>query len=216
MDAGVPIRAPVAGVAMGLVKEGSRFQVLTDILGDEDHLGDMDFKVAGTKDGITALQMDIKITSITREIMKVALEQARAGRLHILGRDEQGPRQAAREHVRVGADHHHLEDRSGEDPRRHRQGRRGDPSDHRGDRHLDRHRERRHGEDRLGAGCRRPRGAAAHRIDHGRRRSGPRLRRQGRAPDGLRRLRDHSSRAATAWCTSRRSPRSASSASATS
>jgi polyribonucleotide nucleotidyltransferase len=85
MDAGVPIKAPVAGVAMGLVKEGSRFKVLTDILGDEDHLGDMDFKVAGTKDGVTALQMDIKITSITREIMKVALDQARDGRLHILG-----------------------------------------------------------------------------------------------------------------------------------
>ena len=85
MDAGVPIKAPVAGVAMGLVKEGARFQVLTDILGDEDHLGDMDFKVAGTKDGITALQMDIKITSITRDIMKVALSQARDGRLHILG-----------------------------------------------------------------------------------------------------------------------------------
>jgi polyribonucleotide nucleotidyltransferase len=85
MDAGVPIKAPVAGVAMGLVKEGSRFQVLTDILGDEDHLGDMDFKVAGTKEGVTALQMDIKITSITREIMKVALDQARDGRLHILG-----------------------------------------------------------------------------------------------------------------------------------
>jgi polyribonucleotide nucleotidyltransferase len=84
MDAGVPIKAPVAGVAMGLVKEGDRFKVLTDILGDEDHLGDMDFKVAGTKDGITALQMDIKITSITREIMKVALDQAREGRLHIL------------------------------------------------------------------------------------------------------------------------------------
>src|SRR6201999_1793754 len=77
--------APVAGVAMGLVKEGDRFSVLTDILGDEDHLGDMDFKVAGTNSGITALQMDIKIPSITREIMKVALEQAKAGRLHILG-----------------------------------------------------------------------------------------------------------------------------------
>jgi len=85
MDAGVPIAAPVAGVAMGLVKEGERFAVLTDILGDEDHLGDMDFKVAGTRDGVTALQMDIKITSITREIMKVALDQAREGRLHILG-----------------------------------------------------------------------------------------------------------------------------------
>ncbi|HZF17461.1 MAG TPA: polyribonucleotide nucleotidyltransferase [Steroidobacteraceae bacterium] len=84
MDAGVPIKAPVAGVAMGLVKEGDRFQVLTDILGDEDHLGDMDFKVAGTKDGITALQMDIKINGITREIMQKALDQAKDGRLHIL------------------------------------------------------------------------------------------------------------------------------------
>ncbi|MEE9136142.1 MAG: polyribonucleotide nucleotidyltransferase [Gammaproteobacteria bacterium] len=85
MDAGVPISAAVAGVAMGLVKEGERYQVLTDILGDEDHLGDMDFKVAGTADGITALQMDIKIEGITREIMADALEQARDARLHILG-----------------------------------------------------------------------------------------------------------------------------------
>ncbi len=84
MDAGVPIAAPVAGVAMGLVKEGSDFAVLTDILGDEDHLGDMDFKVAGTDDGITALQMDIKIQGITREIMSKALDQARDARLHIL------------------------------------------------------------------------------------------------------------------------------------
>jgi polyribonucleotide nucleotidyltransferase len=85
MDAGVPLKAPVAGVAMGLVKEGDRFAVLTDILGDEDHLGDMDFKVAGTSTGVTALQMDIKINGITPEIMKVALDQAKAGRLHILG-----------------------------------------------------------------------------------------------------------------------------------
>ncbi|HTV52667.1 MAG TPA: polyribonucleotide nucleotidyltransferase [Steroidobacteraceae bacterium] len=85
MDAGVPIKAPVAGVAMGLVLEGSRFKVLTDILGDEDHLGDMDFKVAGTQDGVTALQMDIKVEGVTPEIMQVALEQAKAGRLHILG-----------------------------------------------------------------------------------------------------------------------------------
>ena len=85
MDAGVPVKAPVAGVAMGLVLEGSRFKVLTDILGDEDHLGDMDFKVAGTKDGVTALQMDIKVEGVTPEIMKVALDQAREGRLHILG-----------------------------------------------------------------------------------------------------------------------------------
>ena len=89
MDAGVPIKSSVAGVAMGLVKEGERFQVLTDILGDEDHLGDMDFKVAGTRTGITALQMDIKITSITKEIMQVALDQAREGRLHILAEMDQ-------------------------------------------------------------------------------------------------------------------------------
>jgi len=85
MDAGVPIKAPVAGIAMGLIKEGDKFAVLTDILGDEDHLGDMDFKVAGTTDGITALQMDIKIDGITTEIMQIALEQARQGRMHILG-----------------------------------------------------------------------------------------------------------------------------------
>ena len=86
MDAGVPIKAHVAGIAMGLIKDGGRFAVLTDILGDEDHLGDMDFKVAGTENGVTALQMDIKIQGITKEIMQVALAQAREGRLHILGK----------------------------------------------------------------------------------------------------------------------------------
>ncbi len=85
MDAGVPLKAPVAGVAMGLIKEGDRYQVLTDILGDEDHLGDMDFKVAGTTEGISALQMDIKIDGITAEIMESALNQAKEGRLYILG-----------------------------------------------------------------------------------------------------------------------------------
>jgi polyribonucleotide nucleotidyltransferase len=85
MDAGVPIKAPVAGIAMGLIKEGDNFAVLSDILGDEDHLGDMDFKVAGTAEGITALQMDIKIQGITEEIMRIALAQAKEGRLHILG-----------------------------------------------------------------------------------------------------------------------------------
>jgi polyribonucleotide nucleotidyltransferase len=85
MDAGVPLSSPVAGIAMGLIKEGDRFAVLSDILGDEDHLGDMDFKVAGTSNGITSLQMDIKITSITKEIMDIALGQARDGRIHILG-----------------------------------------------------------------------------------------------------------------------------------
>ncbi|MBX3454552.1 polyribonucleotide nucleotidyltransferase [Ferrovibrio sp.] len=85
MDAGVPIKAPVAGIAMGLILEGERFAVLSDILGDEDHLGDMDFKVAGTSEGVTSLQMDIKIAGITEEIMKVALNQAKDGRIHILG-----------------------------------------------------------------------------------------------------------------------------------
>ena len=90
MDGGVPMDRPVAGIAMGLIKEGERFAVLSDILGDEDHLGDMDFKVAGTSNGITALQMDIKITSITEEIMKVALGQAKDGRIHILGEMSKG------------------------------------------------------------------------------------------------------------------------------
>ncbi len=85
MDAGVPVVRPIAGIAMGLIKEGERFAVLSDILGDEDHLGDMDFKVAGTSEGITSLQMDIKITGITEEIMKIALAQAKDGRAHILG-----------------------------------------------------------------------------------------------------------------------------------
>jgi polyribonucleotide nucleotidyltransferase len=86
MDAGVPMKAHVAGIAMGLILEGNKFAVLTDILGDEDHLGDMDFKVAGTADGVTALQMDIKIQGITKEIMQVALAQAKEGRMHILGK----------------------------------------------------------------------------------------------------------------------------------
>ncbi len=88
MDGGVPIKAPVAGIAMGLVKEGDQVVVLTDILGDEDHTGDMDFKVAGTREGITALQMDIKIKELPREILQTALKQALDGRLHILDRME--------------------------------------------------------------------------------------------------------------------------------
>jgi polyribonucleotide nucleotidyltransferase len=98
MDAGVPLKAHVAGIAMGLIKEGNRFAVLTDILGDEDHLGDMDFKVAGTEDGITALQMDIKIQGITKEIMQVALAQAKDARLHILEK-MQGSMSGHREEV---------------------------------------------------------------------------------------------------------------------
>ncbi len=102
MDAGVPIKAPVAGVAMGLIKEGDQFAVLTDILGDEDHLGDMDFKVAGTEKGVNALQMDIKIQGITREIMEIALDQAKEGRLHILGEMNKAikaPREEMSEHA---------------------------------------------------------------------------------------------------------------------
>ncbi|HET9579035.1 MAG TPA: polyribonucleotide nucleotidyltransferase [Usitatibacter sp.] len=102
MDAGVPLKAHVAGIAMGLIKDGARFAVLTDILGDEDHLGDMDFKVAGTEKGVTALQMDIKINGITKEIMKVALDQAKEGRMHILGLMKQavpGPRAELSEHA---------------------------------------------------------------------------------------------------------------------
>jgi polyribonucleotide nucleotidyltransferase len=102
MDAGVPLVRPVAGIAMGLIKEGERFAVLSDILGDEDHLGDMDFKVAGTEKGITALQMDIKITSITEEIMRVALNQAQGGRMHILGEMSKAL-DAAREAVSTNA-----------------------------------------------------------------------------------------------------------------
>jgi polyribonucleotide nucleotidyltransferase len=102
MDAGVPISAPVSGIAMGLVKEGDEYEILTDIQGAEDHLGDMDFKVAGTKDGITALQMDIKITGVSREIMERALSQAKDARIAILGKMEEAisaPRAALAEHA---------------------------------------------------------------------------------------------------------------------
>ena len=97
MDAGVPLKAHVAGIAMGLIKEDNRFAVLTDILGDEDHLGDMDFKVAGTTDGVTALQMDIKIQGITKEIMQVALAQAKEARMHILGKMQEAMGEAKTE-----------------------------------------------------------------------------------------------------------------------
>ena len=113
MDAGVPLKRPIAGIAMGLIKEGDRFAVLSDILGDEDHLGDMDFKVAGTSEGITSLQMDIKITGITEEIMRVALNQAHGGRAHILGemakaidagRSEVGPNAPRIETMKIPTD----------------------------------------------------------------------------------------------------------------
>jgi polyribonucleotide nucleotidyltransferase len=170
MDAGVPLKAHVAGIAMGLIKEGNRFAVLTDILGDEDHLGDMDFKVAGTEKGVTALQMDIKITGITKEIMQVALDQAREGRMHILGIMQQAMGDLARPRCRLRAAHDHDEDQPGEDPRRHRQGRRRHPCADRGNRHPDRHRGRRH----VTIACvhmEAGEGEEAHRGDHRRRRS---------------------------------------------
>ena len=122
MDAGVPLKRPTAGIAMGLILEGERFAVLSDILGDEDHLGDMDFKVAGTELGVTSLQMDIKIAGITEEIMRVALGQAKDGRLHILRRDGQGAHRRPRGTRRIRPAHRDDEDPDRQDPRsdRHR------------------------------------------------------------------------------------------------
>ena len=188
--AGVPVTAPVAGVAMGLIKEGDDYIVLTDIAGVEDHLGDMDFKVAGTAEGITALQMDIKITGVTFEILEDALEQAHKGRQFILGKMAEaidGPREKLSKHApadRVD------QDRPREDRRGHRQRRRNDPRPLRGVRGGDRRRGRRHGaglraDRRAGRGLRRP-----HRLDdQGGRGRRPLQRGQGREDDHLRRLR---------------------------
>ena len=190
MDAGVPIKAPVAGIAMGLIKEGDRFAVLSDILGDEDHLGDMDFKVAGTRDGVTALQMDIKITGITEEIMRAALEQARDGRLPHPRQHGQRAFQRARGDQRACAQDHRLLHPARQDPRGHRHGRQGNPRDLRGDRCQDRHRGRRHHQGRGGRFRRRGQGD---RVDprHRRRTRGRRdLRRQGGQGGRFRRLRE--------------------------
>ena len=188
--AGVPVSAPVAGVAMGLIKEGEDYIVLTDIAGVEDHLGDMDFKVAGTADGITALQMDIKITGVTFDILTDALEQAKKGRLFILGKMAGGDRRPAGEALPARPGDRVDQDRPGEDRRRDRQRRRNDPRALRGVRSRDRRRGRRHGADlradrRTGRGLRRP-----DRVDD----QGGRDRRslqlgQGRQDDHLRRLR---------------------------
>ena len=140
MDAGVPLTRPVAGIAMGLIKEDRGFAVLSDILGDEDHLGDMDFKVAGTEQGVTSLQMDIKITSITPEIMRIALDQAREGRLHILGEMAKALTGARARRGGDRAAHHGHQRAEGEDPRGDRHRRQGDPRDRRADRRQDRHR----------------------------------------------------------------------------
>ena len=126
MDAGVPIKRPVAGIAMGLIKEGDDYIILTDIAGVEDHLGDMDFKVAGTAEGITALQMDIKITGVTFEIMRDALAQAKVAREFILGEMTQGDRHAAQRAVALRAGDLLGQDRPREDRAVDRQGRRDD------------------------------------------------------------------------------------------
>ncbi len=146
-DAGVPMRAPVAGVAMGLIKHGDQYAVLTDIAGAEDHHGDMDFKVAGTRDGVTALQMDIKITGVTREIMETALEQARARTAAHPGQDGgRHPRTAQRD-VALRAAAARGRDPGRQDPRHHRPRWQDHPRHRRRDRLRDRGRERRQGQD---------------------------------------------------------------------
>ena len=149
MDAGVPLKRPTAGIAMGLILEDKRYAVLSDILGDEDHLGDMDFKVAGTEEGVTALQMDIKIAGITEEIMKVALEPGQ-GRPHAHPRrDGQGAERGARRARRIRSAHRDLQDPDRQDPRSDRHRRQGDPRDRREDRRQGRHPGRRHREGRV-------------------------------------------------------------------
>ena len=189
MDAGVPIAAPVSGIAMGLVKEGDDYVILTDIQGAEDHLGDMDFKVAGTAEGITALQMDIKITGVTHEIMSNALEQAKRARVFILGRMAEAISRAARAARRPrSADLEHP-DQPGVHRHGDRQGRRDDPRPRSRLRRADRHRRGRHhprvrdrGDER---GCRHLGHQRAHEVPGGRRH----VHRQGREDDRVRRVR---------------------------
>ena len=189
MDAGVPIKAPVGGIAMGLVKEGDDYVILTDIQGAEDHLGDMDFKVAGSRDGITALQMDIKITGVTQEIMRNALEQAKQAREFILDKMAEAIPETRTRARRARAADLDGQDRPGADRHGHRQGRRDDPLARGRLRGADRHRGGRHDphlRDRGHEGNGRDRGD---RVDHEGARGGGHLHGQGREDDGLRRLR---------------------------
>ena len=188
MDAGVQIKAPVAGIAMGLIKEGDDYIVLSDIAGVEDHLGDMDFKVAGTEKGITALQMDIKITGVTFDILSDALSQAKVGRTHILGKMAEaieGPRPELSRHA---PEHRPDPDRHRQDRHDHRQGRGDHPCAVRGVRGPDRHRRRRHDprlRDQRRAG-RRP--GRAHPVDDQGDRGRRRVRRQGGQDHHVRRV----------------------------
>ncbi len=140
MDAGVPIKAAVAGIAMGLVKEGDKVRVLTDILGDEDHLGDMDFKVAGTATGITAIQMDNKVGGVTRDVMRQALHQARDARLFILEVMQKALEEPQKGSLAVRAANRDPAHQARQDSRRYRPGRQGHPRNRRGDRMQDRYR----------------------------------------------------------------------------
>ena len=210
MDAGVPIEAPVSGIAMGLVKEGDDYVILTDIQGAEDHLGDMDFKVAGTRDGITALQMDIKITGVTQEIMRSALEQAKQARESILETMLAAipePRYRARRSRAADLD---GQDRPGADRHGHRQGRRDDPRARGRLRGADRHRGGRH-DPHLRDRGHQGRGGdlgdhRAHEVARGRRH----VHGQGRQDDRSSARSSSSRRARTACSTSRTSARAAS------
>ena len=189
MDAGVPIKAPVSGIAMGLVKEGDDYVILTDIQGAEDHLGDMDFKVAGTRDGITALQMDIKITGVSREIMEQALAQAKEARVAILERMLEAIERPAHRARRPRAAHLVGPDQPRVHRHGHRQGRRDDPLARVRVRGADRHRGGRHDPRLRHLG---QQGRRRDRSDH-RAHQGPggrrRVHRQGREDDRLRRVR---------------------------
>ncbi len=187
MDAGVPMKAHVAGIAMGLIKEGNKFAVLTDILGDEDHLGDMDFKVAGTTTGITALQMDIKIQGITKEIMQVALAQAQEARMHILGKMQEAMPHTKTELsdfaprlITVKINPEKIRDVIGKGGATIRA-----LTEETED--ADRHQRRRHRHDRVGRRGRGPAREEAHRGPHGRGRSRHDLRRHGAEAARLRR-----------------------------
>ena len=202
MDAGVPMQAPCAGVAMGLIKEGDKVAVLTDILGSEDHLGDMDFKVAGTEKGITSIQMDIKIEGLDLKIMEQALEQARKGRLHILGEMAKALPMRAHGAVEVRAAHLHDADQAGQDRRPHRAEGQDDPRHPGRDRRQDHHRRQRARHDRRRRRRGGREGARDGRGDHGRARGGPDVRGPGQEHDGLRRVRRDHARASRVCCTS--------------
>ena len=171
-------------------RRATSFAVLSDILGDEDHLGDMDFKVAGTEKGVTSLQMDIKITGITEEIMRVALDQAHAGRMHILGEMAKALDGRAHRARRACAAHRDDQDPGRQDPRGDRLGRLGDPRDRGRERRQDRHRGRRHGQDRRRQARVDRGGAEPHPRHHVGARGRHDLQGQGRQDHGVRRLRE--------------------------